>query len=722
MGFSSPQFRSLGICLGLCSAVATAMGPKRQGSTGLGLDAEREAAAQRPLAQPIVRALYAGSELRWREGQAAPARVTAGETIRLVGSGFGDGPDVDYAKVLFGDTRALERDLVMYRGAIHILRQLFYEKPEAFDQWPADILTWKDDEIVLRVPATAHEGPLVVSVQKRTGVVGALDHSGAHVVRDPLTERIEAKGFVHLEDVVSRLGVEAVSAPVPLAVRNDAFSALRAEGEATYWNYEFNIGLVHHMRGLDWSRIVAGRAIDPTTGGPADPRRLFGAIPVRQGEVPAVAAAPRFFSPYPSPMPIRPPFRAPLTEGWITPTGYVGYSYAESIHPISHRKGEWIGFSCASCHSQRIVYEASPGRWVARVFPGLPNPEWTMKWAALGDMKGVRGRERGPDGREAEVDKTWLLFSVPPGTGEHSLVRESFDGSHTANDHLFSPIAIPIITRHTPVRRALSHSELVAGFEGSYIHAEEPDGAVGAMSARGLKGLTAYMSTLDADDTLLRRLALYRWLKREGLLDEAEGVGEAEFLAEAPERFPRVAERLRRGAGAFGRACLSCHRPNFDTWTNEDMMPLTEVGSFFSPTIFQLKHQSVRVAILRNLFWVEPRGLLHDGHVKSLRDLVDPDRCRPGSSLHDKYYTLHQGSFRVPKGTPAQERALRAHAYFVDVPWDRHHLYWDYQRARSSFGPRELGTRRPVPLPPVPHPWCATPEEMRDLLAFLVTL
>lgn len=153
------------------------------------------------------------------------------------------------------------------------------------------------------------------------------------------------------------------------------------------------------------------------------------------------------------------------------------------------------------------------------------------------------------------------------------------------------------------------------------------------------------------------------------------------------------------------------------------MLAFSEVGSYFSPTLFQMQSQSIRTSILRDLYWVAPRGLLHDGHVKSLRDLVDPDRCREGSALYDRYYTLHEGTFRIPKGNAEEERALRKFAYFSDVPWDEKHLYWDYQKMRREFGPREFGVTPARPLPAAPHPWCVeNVTEIDDLILYLLTL
>jgi len=243
------------------------------------------------------------------------------------------------------------------------------------------------------------------------------------------------------------------------------------------------------------------------------------------------------------------------------------------------------------------------------------------------------------------------------------------------------------------------------------------------MRSESLKQLTSYMATLDKDDKLLKDLGLYRWIQENLGASFLGGVSESEFLAQGSESFPQIYFKMESGFYTFQSYCMSCHQNNFGTWTDENMMPIQEVGSFFSPTIYHLKHQAIRTSMIRNAFWVEKRGLLHDGHVKSLKDLVHPQRCDEDSELYKKYYTIHENSFKVPKGSPEQELATRRHGYFVDAPFDTKNLYWDFQKMRREFGPRELGTSQAVPLPKTPHPWCVSwPEEVEDLVLFLLTL
>lgn len=147
-----------------------------------------------------------------------------------------------------------------------------------------------------------------------------------------------------------------------------------------------------------------------------------------------------------------------------------------------------------------------------RVFPGRPNPGWSLKWAGLGDLlgptfDGIVTREATPpwssDSDQAKTDRTTLVYLNPPGTGGHTLIRQSDEGSLCDKDYQCPPIAIPNLTNHLPIRRSLSHTGSCVGFEGAYIHTQEPDGALGSMDADSLRALTAYMTTLDADDGTL---------------------------------------------------------------------------------------------------------------------------------------------------------------------------------------------------------------------------
>jgi hypothetical protein len=152
--------------------------------------------------------------------------------------------------------------------------------------------------------------------------------------------------------------------------------------------------------------------------------------------------------------------------------------------------------------------------------------------------------------------------------------------------------------------------------------------------------------------------------------------------------------------------------------------------------------------MIRNLYWVQGRGLLHDGHVRSsdvehedsIELLLDPDRCNERSEAYKAMYTMHDDqralagkpyllsgpSFRIPKGTRDQERATRNQAHFKDLPGQKPDgfLYYDYQEARRTFGMREFGSSVPTPFShAAPHSYCvATQEEIEPLVHYLLTL
>ena len=630
--------------------------------------------------------------------------------------------------------------------------------------------------------------------------------------------------------------------------------------------------------------------IDRTTGQGIRPLTSFGAIPLLPDAgadkliAPSVAFDKQSFA-GPTPYPISlafhlpPPFPKPLTSGQTTPTGWAGYVFAEaaSLLPGYHKTTEWIGFNCAACHAARVTYEYEPsGKKVSRFFSGIPNPDWKPNFLALSgrahDLVVSEGlplnfisndyppgsrqyiisqsrlasrlvsrvedllAQRGVALSKQTVDKTLLLYNLPPGSTEATLFNATSDPGDYANDYFFSPEAIPIITNHTPVRRALSRSELIDGFEGAYLHGEEPEGARGPMSSRSLQDLTLYVSTLRQDDELLRRIGVYRWLSYKGRSDWlGAAINEGTFVSfgEDPDeplqpasfppkpgpagglaamrdaaiaapggeagpsdafsqRFSDLAGHIAHGAKLFRDSCARCHAPgNAGTWTNEDMHPISAAGGseptgrFFSPTIWQRRTQSIRTAILENLFWVQQRGLLSDGHVVSdapdnmdgLDTLVRPERCQAptaadgsvdlskASDLYKKLYTIHEGadhSFRIPSAgmrfafytrfgpartgvlqeivAPNADRRVREeedrfvarHAYFTKM--DDGYYYWDYQKMRREYGileygldPNDLKNRARIGgLPAAPHPWCmpsgSSQADIDDLVVFLLIL
>ncbi|MEE4250965.1 MAG: hypothetical protein V2I38_10275, partial [Alcanivoracaceae bacterium] len=116
---------------------------------------------------------------------------------------------------------------------------------------------------------------------------------------------------------------------------------------------------------------------------------------------------------------------------------------------------------------------------------------------------------------------------------------------------------------------------------------------------------------------------------------------EGQFLAQGWQSYPPLVAAVNRGKQTFDRDCSSCHSDGLGANTNEKMIRLDEVGRFFEPTIYHQETQSIRATFLRDMYWVQSRGLLSDGHVRNMEDLVSPARCDTNSDLYKQYYALH---------------------------------------------------------------------------------
>ncbi|RZL01459.1 MAG: hypothetical protein EOP36_11575 [Rubrivivax sp.] len=756
---------ALAACVPFCQAAPQFPDQELVCSFNAAREQQRAASAQN-FAQPVAQQMLVNGALVWTAGSTATPALKPGDTVTLIGSGFGAGTDIDFSKIMIGNSRVLETDLVMYEQKLDILASANYETGKVTSNWPKDVLSWSDTKVEFRVPAHASKGPLKLQVQKRTGYLTSLRKPGEpHNIIDVQQSRLEAPANPNC-DIVSLLSDDTKAiAPIHVSVNNASFAEMAKLGRQIFWSYDYGLGVAHKFKSLDWDKIFGGKAIDPYTRKVADPAVLFGAYKTVAGQVPAEALDVVSFDPYPQESPI-PGFLLvdkQLTAGKTSNSGWVGYRYAESSHPLLGR-GKWIGFNCASCHGYQISYSKGNST-ITKVFPGLPNPGWTQRWTVLGDKTTdttatftyVVGDEPGPSWApgKKKVDKTAMLYLLPGGATESTLTRTAGEGTLYDNDYIFSPVTIPNVTNHLPIRRSLSHTESYVGFEGSYVHAQEPEGAMGAMDQKSLKALTAYMSVLDQDDDDLRNIGLFRWLKSNSKLAQTGSTTTTEgaFVQKGWQNYPTVVSAVNAGKASFTQACASCHGDKLGANTNEKMVSLKDTGRFFAPSDFHQKQQSIRATFLRNLYWVSSRGLLTDGHVRNLEDLVSPDRCTEGSELYKQYYTLHapvrpalgtadqpavfpdlnrKGDvFRVYKAkkknifdttSDARNLFVERHKYFVTVPGDDAHYYWDYQKMRREFGP-EIGAPGPIGLPASPHPWCAkSGSEVANLVQYLLTL
>ncbi|HET8704815.1 MAG TPA: hypothetical protein VFM46_00825, partial [Pseudomonadales bacterium] len=141
--------------------------------TACAFDASREAARQASAAShpvPHISAVLVNGAQVWSE--AAPfgaISLAPGDQVTLQGSGFGAGPDIDFSKIMIGNSRVLETDLSMYVQKLDIFTQVNYELNQTKTTWDKNILDWNDTQLSFTVPVHVSKGPLWIQTQKRTG-------------------------------------------------------------------------------------------------------------------------------------------------------------------------------------------------------------------------------------------------------------------------------------------------------------------------------------------------------------------------------------------------------------------------------------------------------------------------------------------------------------------------------------------------------------------------
>jgi hypothetical protein len=65
---------------------------------------------------PVIDSIKVNGSLVWRSSNPFVAPTfRPGDQITLIGSGLGNGPDIDFTKLMIGNSRVLETDLVMYK-------------------------------------------------------------------------------------------------------------------------------------------------------------------------------------------------------------------------------------------------------------------------------------------------------------------------------------------------------------------------------------------------------------------------------------------------------------------------------------------------------------------------------------------------------------------------------------------------------------------------------
>lgn len=171
---------------------------------------------------PVATSMLVNGVLVWSTASTTVPTVKPGDTITLRGSGFGAGPDIDFSKIMIGNSRILETDLKMYNQMLDIIAQVNYETMVTHSSWNKDVVSWTDTQVQFKVPLHASKGPIRLQVQKRTGYLNSLLRPGQpHNVIDAQTKRIanDLGLFKHKCDVVSTLSAETKAiAPINVTV------------------------------------------------------------------------------------------------------------------------------------------------------------------------------------------------------------------------------------------------------------------------------------------------------------------------------------------------------------------------------------------------------------------------------------------------------------------------------------------------------------------------
>jgi hypothetical protein len=194
-------------------------------------------AADAPVIESVADAA-SGTVLWQRSDSAAVPTLKPGQIIILYGHGFGTGPitaaqpgldppaggtppvggavsvvpsvaepaDLELSKILFGNVRAMERNLSSYRARIDLesaasavlskiqntaLNYFVEDYDPAPDTRVADISAWNDTAINVRVPITAYQGPIeVIRISLNKDSVDDIRTGAPLRYRDPNTMRV----------------------------------------------------------------------------------------------------------------------------------------------------------------------------------------------------------------------------------------------------------------------------------------------------------------------------------------------------------------------------------------------------------------------------------------------------------------------------------------------------------------------------------------------------
>jgi hypothetical protein len=285
-------------------------------------------AADAPVIESVVDAA-SGTVLWQRSDNAAAPTLKPGQIISLRGHDFGPGPITaarpgsdppaggaapadgtksivpstaeptgrELSKVLFGNVRAMERNLSSYPARINLesaasavlskiqgtaLNYFVEDYDPAPDTWVADIATWSDTAIDVRVPITAYEGPIeVVRISLTEAAINDIRTKAPLRYRDPNTARVvdnrHKLAFVDGWDIRRAGSTVLVSNAVPVTIATSGDDRMRTiasaaaapagtvtgrsardqyvYGEQAFWAWDWNLALPHFLLGVDWDGI-----------------------------------------------------------------------------------------------------------------------------------------------------------------------------------------------------------------------------------------------------------------------------------------------------------------------------------------------------------------------------------------------------------------------------------------------------------------------------------
>src|SRR5258708_26555864 len=106
---------------------------------------QQRAASAQSFPAPVVQAMLVNGTQVWSAlSPNTTPLLHPGDVVTLKGSGFGAGPDIDFSKIMIGNSRVLETDLKMYKHQLHLLSQVNYEFQRTHSTANKDIRSCSD--------------------------------------------------------------------------------------------------------------------------------------------------------------------------------------------------------------------------------------------------------------------------------------------------------------------------------------------------------------------------------------------------------------------------------------------------------------------------------------------------------------------------------------------------------------------------------------------------